>query len=294
VNNRPAWAGCDRRLKIRVASNPSFRRKSCLGPNRRKWLCAHSCFLEEVASKLPTNQPPLGRIPTRANRYPDLELHRRPAHQIWARIGDSARSHVSDAEPLPRSKGHSPSGDQFADRLFGAAAECLFLLRGIKTGIRIHGTDRVLLLRNDARTSIHQLQFWAFRVDRRYLTALDVELQQGRLRQGWRWDNKQDLRAMQVDAGNSNVAASIEGTFRNPSRFWNISNLHDDIDHLLSLPAENLESTSPVVDSWHQNVEDLVKETGVRGNLFATAQKHFSNSDWEYLLVDVLQRLNPA
>jgi hypothetical protein len=204
-------------------------------------------------------------------------------------------------------------------------------------------------------------QFWAFRVDRRYLTALDEELRQGRLRQGWGWDKKQDLRAMQVDAGagrnkrmfdevkkgdrvliphlpryghitvaeatedwnlgydfsiwekssdhshifparalrnfrrgNSNVSASIEGTFRNPSRFWNISNLQGDVAHVLSLPPENLGSTSSVVDSWHQDVEDLVKEAGVQGNLFATAQKHFSNTDWEYLLTDVLQRLNPA
>jgi hypothetical protein len=207
----------------------------------------------------------------------------------------------------------------------------------------------------------HQLQFWAFRVDRRYLTALAVELRQGRLRQGWGWDSKQDLRAMQVDAGagrnrrmfdevkkgdrvliphlpgyghitiaeatedwnlgydfsiwkkssdhghifparalrnfrrgNSNVAASIEGTFRNPSRFWNISNLQEDIEHVLSLPPENLESTSPVVGSWHQSVEELVQETGLQKNLFAKAHKDFSNSDWEYLLTDVLQRLNPA
>src|ERR1700677_605830 len=41
----------------------------------------------------------------------------------------------------------------------------------------------------------------AFRVDRRYLTELDGELQEGRLRQGWGWDPKQDLRAMEVDAG---------------------------------------------------------------------------------------------
>jgi hypothetical protein len=80
------------------------------GQGGTSYLLAHSCFLEEVASKLPTNQPPIGQIPTRANRYPDPGLHRRPAHQIWARIGGPARSHVSDSEPLPRSRGRSPSG----------------------------------------------------------------------------------------------------------------------------------------------------------------------------------------
>jgi hypothetical protein len=29
-------------------------------------------------------------------------------------------------------------------------------------------------------------------------------------------------------------------------------------------------------------------------NLFAAAQKYFSKSDWEYLLIDVLQHLNPG
>jgi hypothetical protein len=45
------------------------------------------------------------------------------------------------------------------------------------------------------------LQYWAFRVDRRYLTDLGGELQHGRLRQGWGWDNGQDLRDMKIDSG---------------------------------------------------------------------------------------------
>jgi hypothetical protein len=49
--------------------------------------------------------------------------------------------------------------------------------------------------------STPQSQCWAFRVDRRYLSDLDGELQNGRLRQGWGWDKRQDLRAMEVDAG---------------------------------------------------------------------------------------------
>jgi hypothetical protein len=209
--------------------------------------------------------------------------------------------------------------------------------------------------------SAPQSQCWAFRVDSRYLAGLDGELQNGKLRQGWGWDSRQDLRAMEVDAGagrnrpmfnrvkrgdrlliphlpryghitiaeatedwnrgynfsvweksgdhgdifparplqnfrrgNPNVPAAVEGTFRNPSRFCNITYLQKDIEHVLSLPAENLQATIAVVDHWHQQIEDIVKESGLRERLFTAAQEYFSKSDWEYLLTDVLRRLNPG
>jgi hypothetical protein len=209
--------------------------------------------------------------------------------------------------------------------------------------------------------STPQSQCWAFRVDRRYLSDLDGELQNGRLRQGWGWDKRQDLRAMEVDAGagrnrqmfsqvktgdrimvphlphygqitiaeatedwdtgynfsvweksgdhghifpakplrnfrrtNMKIPASLRTTFRNSSRFWKITYLQKEIENVLSLPSEDLESTSAVVDRWQQQIEDITKESGLQERLFKVSQRYFSNSDWEYLLVDVLQRLNPG
>lgn len=45
--------------------------------------------------------------------------------------------------------------------------------------------------------------YWAFRVDKRFLSELDGETEEGRLRQGWGWDERQDLRNMTLDQGAS-------------------------------------------------------------------------------------------
>jgi hypothetical protein len=202
---------------------------------------------------------------------------------------------------------------------------------------------------------------WAFRIDRRYVADLDTELQAGQLRQGWGWDAKQDLRAMEVDAGaarnlqmfnqvkkgdyiliphlprygyitiaeasedwdkgykfaiwtksndhghifpakalrnfrrgNHKVPASVTGTFRNPSRFWKVTYLKEDRERVLELPVEDLEPTSSVVDRWCQQIEDITGQSGLQKQLFNAAEKYFSKSDWEYLLTEALQRVNPG
>jgi hypothetical protein len=94
--------------------------------------------------------------------------------------------------------------------------------------------------------------------------------------------------------GNANVPAAIKGTFRNPSRFWNISYLQKDIEHLLSLAPENLQATTAVVDQWYEKIEEVVEESQLQGRLFGAAQKYFSKGEWEYLLTAVLQLLNPG
>jgi Restriction endonuclease len=93
---------------------------------------------------------------------------------------------------------------------------------------------------------------------------------------------------------NMKIPASLRTTFRNSSRFWKITYLQKEIENVLSLPSEDLESTSAVVDRWQQQIEDITKESGLQERLFKASQRYFSNSDWEYLLVDVLQRLNPG
>jgi hypothetical protein len=210
--------------------------------------------------------------------------------------------------------------------------------------------------------SISSLNCWAFRIDRRHVAALDAELKEQRLRQGWGWDPKQDLRgSLEVDAGasrnrpmfnrvkkgdylliphlpqygqitiaegtedwnkgyqfsvwertndhghifparplrnfrrgNKRIPADLKDTFRNPSRFWNINYLAEHIKAVLDLPEEVLEPKSSVVDQWRQQLNDITGKSQLQKQLIEAAQKHFSKSDWEYLLVDALQELNPS
>lgn len=209
--------------------------------------------------------------------------------------------------------------------------------------------------------SISPPNCWAFRVDRRYVSALDTELKERRLRQGWGWDPKQDLRGpLEVDAGasrnrpmfsrvkkgdylliphlpqygqitiaeatedwdkgyqfsvwektndhghifpamplrnfrrgNKRIAADLKDTFRNPSRFWNINYLADHIKAALKLPEEVLEPKSSVVEQWRQQLDEITGKSQLPKQLIETAQKNFSKSDWEFLLVEALQQLNP-
>lgn len=206
-----------------------------------------------------------------------------------------------------------------------------------------------------------QIQYWAFRVDRKYLSQLDDELQQGRLRQGWGWQPEQNLRDLKIDdgagrnlrmfkevkkgdhiliphlplygqitiavatedwiqgysfsiwektgdhghifpvkylrnftRGNKNVPASLGGTFRNPCRFWKINHLETDIQNVLSVNLGELGSKTSVADRWHQRIEEVFEKSELREKLFSETRPYFSNSDWEYLLTDVLCDLNPG
>ncbi|MEO6786261.1 MAG: hypothetical protein ABI318_09030 [Chthoniobacteraceae bacterium] len=211
--------------------------------------------------------------------------------------------------------------------------------------------------------STSQPNYWAFRVDGAHLTDLDGELENGRLRQGWGWDEGQDLRLpqMTVDGGakrnrrifrsvkkddriliphlphrgqitiaeatddwdkgyvfarweksgdhghifpvkrlrnfhrsNQNIPASLRGTFRNPCRFWNINHLGKDIDQVLSVSEHELGASTSVIERWEQKIETIVLQSKLQESLLTEAEKHFGKSEWEYLLTDVLQRLNPG
>jgi hypothetical protein len=91
---------------------------------------------------------------------------------------------------------------------------------------------------------------------------------------------------------NGQIPASLRGTFRNPCRFWKISHLQKDIEEVLGIPIQDLGSTSSVVDRWQQEIESLLKDCGLQKRLFEVARHKFNKSEWEFLLVDVLQRLN--
>ena len=202
--------------------------------------------------------------------------------------------------------------------------------------------------------------YWAFRVDRNNLETLDGELEQERLRQGWGYDDRQNLNDMSVDGGarrnmrmlqvrkgdriliphlpgpgqvtiaeatqdwkegyrfsileglddfghifparrlksfkrsNENVPASLRSTFRNPCRFWKIDHCSSDIEHVLSFSEVDLEASSRVVERWQELIERIVQEKNLRATLLETAKRFTTKAEWEWLLADALDRLNPG
>lgn len=93
---------------------------------------------------------------------------------------------------------------------------------------------------------------------------------------------------------NLKIPASLRGTFRNPCRFWNIGRLRKDIEDVLELTDHDLQSSSSVVDRWQQHIADAFAKHTLQHELFESAVIHFGKSEWEYLLTDALQRLNPG
>ncbi len=43
--------------------------------------------------------------------------------------------------------------------------------------------------------------YWGYRIDTDHINYFRSELEQGRLRQGWGWDSRQDLRNLSMDEG---------------------------------------------------------------------------------------------
>lgn len=91
---------------------------------------------------------------------------------------------------------------------------------------------------------------------------------------------------------NKNIPAALRGTFRNPCRFWRIDHLSRDIELVLDIADIDLGASSSVVDRWQQTIEESLKESNLQKLLKGKAYQNFGKSDWEHLLVSVLQRLN--
>ncbi len=99
---------------------------------------------------------------------------------------------------------------------------------------------------------------------------------------------------LHFNRNNENVPAALRDTFRNPGRFWNITRLRPQIETVLSIDPHMLGSTSSVVDRWQRQIERIVRESTLQERLFEKAKEGISKSNWEYLLVDGLQKLNPG
>lgn len=101
-----------------------------------------------------------------------------------------------------------------------------------------------------------QTQYWAFRVDRTHLTVLDEELHAGRLRQGWGWDERQNLKKLELD----------EGAGRNRGMLKVKKNDRILIPHL---PQPGLISIAEATEDWDSGYRfSVLKKTGDHGHIF--------------------------
>src|SRR5207237_6296159 len=87
-------------------------------------------------------------------------------------------------------------------------------------------------------------------------------------------------RLLNFSRSNRNVPAPVRDTFRNPSRFWNISYLASDIEQILSLSDRDLEAASSTVDRWQENIAEIIREAKLDDKLFEAARRYTSKADW--------------
>ena len=94
---------------------------------------------------------------------------------------------------------------------------------------------------------------------------------------------------------NSLVGGDLRSTLRTPMRFWNIDHCAENIEKLLEQDLdENLKKSSyeervnfaieSIVDSYRGELTE---------KLYETFNEKFSESEWEYVLIECLQKLYP-
>lgn len=98
------------------------------------------------------------------------------------------------------------------------------------------------------------------------------------------------------DRHNLYVASGIISTFRNLSRFWNVSYLGEEIESLIQNPNE-LDETSSVEDRVSSIINstfaELFNERKFSEELFSHLNKHLQKAEWETALVFGLKQLFP-
>ena len=125
---------------------------------------------------------------------------------------------------------------------------------------------------NTAKKSTTELEqeynmrnYWAFRVDKRYLSELNEELEKGRLRQGWGWDERQNLNQFTLNEGASRNFPILNGVKKN------------DIILIPHLPHWGLVSIAEATEDWNSGYRFGIFKTGDHGHIFpAKRLKYFS------------------
>lgn len=97
---------------------------------------------------------------------------------------------------------------------------------------------------------------------------------------------------------NKHVSGAIRSTLKNVSRFWKLKNCGSDIEYLISLDSNELQSEQSFTDKYHHILSDSFSRSfdGVKfkEELFDRLNAGFSNEEWEYVLVEGLKQLFPS
>jgi hypothetical protein len=110
--------------------------------------------------------------------------------------------------------------------------------------------------------------YWGYRIDTREISYFYQELLAGRLRQGWGWDERQDLRNFQLD----------EGAGRNLPMFKNVK--AGDILLVPQLPNWGMVSLVEATKDWSDGYSYNIGDLGDYGHIFpAKLLKSFTRAN---------------
>lgn len=123
-------------------------------------------------------------------------------------------------------------------------------------------------------------RYWVFRIDTNHIDALRRELDAGRLRQGWGWDEGQDLRELTVD----------EGAGRNIRMFKEVKK--DDLLLVPHLPAYGRVTIVRATQDWDQGYDfGILKQTKDHGHIFPAERVKVFNRNHQAVPAAIRQTL---
>lgn len=95
------------------------------------------------------------------------------------------------------------------------------------------------------------------------------------------------------DRNHSAIPGAIRSTLRNPSRFWNIDDLAEEVEGILGTERD-LTTPSAPADRWRQAVLGIVGSLDLESRFSHAVNWATYASEWENLLVAVLGHLYPG
>ncbi len=137
----------------------------------------------------------------------------------------------------------SESKERYTCKYCGTQRETISSLTAGKCSRHPNGTNKghhapALIVKVNEKGEIMGKNYWGFRVDKGRLTELSEELSAGRLRQGWGWDERQDLRKMTLN----------EGAFRNLRMLHQVKK--GDVLLIPHLPTWGLITVAEATEDW--------------------------------------------
>ena len=131
---------------------------------------------------------------------------------------------------------------------------------------------------------MNKKEYWGYRIDVNKIKFFQKELENGRLRQGWGWDKKQDLRNLSLD----------EGAKRNLPMFNKVKK--DDIILIPRLPSWSFVTIAQATQDWKTGYNfNIHNEQNDYGHIFpAKICKYFSRNN-KYVTGNIRSTLkNPS